>query len=494
MVHFSPSRRKGFAAPQRFEADVFDCEVVGTVPSDLRGALVRVGGDPFYPRRFERDSSANSDGYVSAFYFNDGIVRYRGRYVRTERLMANRRAKRELFGVYRNPFTDDPAVASLDRSVANTAPVAHHGKLFALKEDGLPYEVDALTLETIGRYDFGGDYKSETFTAHPKIDPFTGELICYGSQATGLLSDDLFVYIVDASGKVRKEIRIKVPYVSMVHDIAITENYILIPVWGYVSSMERLQAGEVHWGWDDTAPAYVGVLPRNGEASDIRWFKGEPGHATVHTVNAWEEGDKIHMDAAIFMGPPFPDFPPIDGSPWDVNRAKAFFTRQTFDLASPAEGWTEKIMFDTPVADLARMDNRFRTRPYRYAYTQYFDPSRNLDPRVGQGGNAKGTIRNSYGRFDMETGEIQALFAGESHSLQECQFVPRTPDAPEGDGYLLGVAHNLAEMRSELIIADAANLPAGELARVILPFRSSAQIHCEWLTPEEFPSLLSEEV
>src|SRR5690606_7938490 len=107
-----------------------DCEVEGTLPSDLAGMLVRVGGDPLYPRRFENDSTASSDGYVSAFYFNDGTVHYRGRYVRTERMLANRKARRELFGMYRNPFTDDPSVAGLDRTVANTAPLAHHGKLF----------------------------------------------------------------------------------------------------------------------------------------------------------------------------------------------------------------------------------------------------------------------------------------------------------------------------------------------------------------------------
>jgi len=493
MVDLSKGRRQGFVAPQRFEADVFDCEVVGEIPHDLKGMLVRVGGDPLYPRRFDHDSSANSDGYISSFSFNSGVVHYRGRYVRTDRMMANRKAKRELFGVYRNPFTDDPSVAGMDRSVANTAPVAHHGRLFALKEDGLPYEIDPLTLGTLGRYDFGGAYKSETFTAHPKIDPTNGELICYGSQATGLLSDDLFIYIVDTSGEVKKEMRIKVPYVSMVHDIAITENYILIPIWGYVTSMERLQSGAVHWAWDDTLPAYVGVVSRHGDGSDVRWFKGSAGQATVHTVNAWEEGGQIHLDAAIFTGAPFPDFPMIDGSAWDVTRAKAFFTRQTFDLQSAEDGWSEKVMFDIPVADLARMDNRFRTKRYRYAFTQFFDGTKALDAKIGTGGNAKGTVRNSYGRFDMETGEVQALFAGERHSLQECQFVPRSANAPEGDGYLLGVANNLVDMRSELIIADAANLSAGELARVILPFRASAQIHCEWLTPEEFPKIFLDE-
>ena len=49
-----------------------------------------------------------------------------------------REAGRQLYGYYRNPFTDDPAVRDPAhpnrRTVANTAPVVHGGKLFALKE------------------------------------------------------------------------------------------------------------------------------------------------------------------------------------------------------------------------------------------------------------------------------------------------------------------------------------------------------------------------
>jgi len=69
--------------------------------------------------------------------------------------------------------------------------------------------------------------------------------------------------------------------------------------------------------------------------------------------------------------------------------------------------------------------------------------------------------------------------------LQECSFVPRPGSREEGDGYLVGVAANYAEMRSELIIADASNLAAGDVARVILPFRASAQVHGIWASAEE---------
>ena len=94
---------------------------------------------------------------------------------------------------------------------------------------------------------------------------------------------------------------------------------------------------------------------------------------------------------------------------------------------------------------------------------------------------ARGRAANCYGRFDFATGQQEAYFAGDTHTLQECCFVPRGKSGEEGDGYLIGVANNLAEARSELVIVDAKNLQAGDIARVILPFRSNVQVHGIWV-------------
>ena len=185
----------------------------------------------------------------------------------------------------------------------------------------------------MARTTFTGSYKSQTFTAHSKIDPVSGDMITFGYEATGLCSDDLFIYVIDPHGKVKREIRLKVPYVSMVHDIAITQRHIVIPVYGYVTSLERLKAGKIHWGWDSSKPSYVGILPRDGEAKDIRWFKG-PERATVHTFNARTEGNKVILEAPIFDSNPFPFFPNVDGSRWDPQKGRATIRRQTFDLGS----------------------------------------------------------------------------------------------------------------------------------------------------------------
>lgn len=481
----------GFFAPQRFEADVYDCEVVGRIPVDLDGAFVRVGSAWDYPPLFDRDSPFNEDGYVSRFRFKGGVCSFKGRWVQTERYRNNHAAGRQLYGLYRNPFTDDPAVRDIDhpgrRTAANTAPMAHGGKLFALKEDGLPHEIDPVTLETLGIHDFGGRYRSQTFTAHPKTDPVTGELIAYGYEAGGLATNDVRLFFIDKAGGVRREVRFQTPYVSMLHDIAISERHIVFPVMPYVTDMERLKAGQLHWAWDYSLPMYYGVMPRDGEASDIRWFKG-PQRAVVHTLNARTEGDKVILEAPIFDGNPFPFFPFVDGSEWDPMKGRAFIRRVTFDLASKDDGYVEELVFPgRSVVDLVRIDERFTGLPYRYGYTSYSDDTRAFD--LGWEGPIRRRVSNSYGRFDLRSGKLDSYFAGPHHSLQEVCFVPRPGSTVEGDGYIIGTASNFKEMRSELIIADAQDLAAGDIARVILPFRSTVQVHGKWFTPEDLPRL-----
>ncbi len=64
-------------------------------------------------------------------------------------------------------------------NTANTALAWHHGKLLALWEGGPPHEIKVPSLETVGPYTFGGKLK-HAFTAHPKVDPKTGELMFFG--------------------------------------------------------------------------------------------------------------------------------------------------------------------------------------------------------------------------------------------------------------------------------------------------------------------------
>lgn len=474
---------KGFFAPQRFEGDVLDCETTGTIPSDIAGAFYRLGGEWFYPPRFADDAPLHTDGHMSMFRFKNGRVSYKSRFVRTPRFEANLQAGQQMFGYYRNRQTDDPKVRGLDGTVANTTPYAFAGRLMALKEDGLPHLIDPDTLETTGRWDLDGKWKSQTFSAHPKTDPRTGEMISYGYEATGPASKDVFAYTIDKTGQVTHEARFQVPYVSVMHDIALTEKHILFPFGGYISTPERLAQGKIHWGWDKTLPSWIGILPRDGSGKDIRWFKG-PLQCMMHTFNARTVGNKVILDAPFYDGNFFPFFPNVDGSPWEQAKAKAFIRRLTFDLDSRHDGWTEEVLFPTPIVDIGAVDPRYLTQEQRYVFTGFSDPTRPFD--TARGGNLAGRVTNSYGRFDLASGKMEAMFAGDTHSLAEACFVPRKGGG-EGSGWIIGVASNFAEMRSELVIADAERMGEGPVGRVLLPFRAAPQVHGNWVNEDQLP-------
>jgi carotenoid cleavage dioxygenase len=227
-------------------------------------------------------------------------------------------------------------------------------------------------------------------------------------------------------------------------------------------------------------PTYWGFIRRDGDGSDVRWFKG-PASVVMHTANAFDDGDKVVVDAPISDGNPFPFFPQIDGSPWSPQLARHTIRRLTFNMASKSDGYEEKILDPTDVVDLVRVDDRYNSVPYRYVYSSMSDPEKPFNRE--RAGNARAT--NSYFRYDVQTGEWRKYFAGDVHSLQEVSFIPRRANAPEGDGYLIGTASNFADMRTELVIVDAVEMQ--ELARVFLPFRNTPQVHGRWYSSRELP-------
>jgi carotenoid cleavage dioxygenase len=459
----------GFNAPTRFEADVYDCEAWGKVPADIDGSFYRIQCDFQYrPPQNEWPTGFNGDGHVSRFYFKDGNVSYRSRYVQTQRLQAERDAHRRLYGVYRNRYTDDPSVAKLDRSAANTHLYWHGGKMLVLKEDSLPWTINPHTLETQGIWNFNGKYTATTFSAHPKIDPVNGQMIAYGYQAKGDLTDDIAVYIIDKSGQIVHDIWFKAPYVGIMHDCAITQKYVIIPLIPRVTSLERLKSGEPMWEWDGSKPTMIAVVPRDGSGKDVRWFKG-PARNTLHFLNAQD-----HPDGRITM-----ELPTSSGE-----RDPSQIRRWTMNMKSKKDTFDEELV-SVSNGVLARMDDRYLSLPYKYCYVGNRDPNLPFDKT--RAGGMGGFVTNQYQRVDVTTGAISNYFVGPVQSLQESCFVPRKGSKGEGDGYLLGIASNYESMSSDLVIVDAQRMEEGAVATVKLPFRLRGGTHTNWFGANELP-------
>jgi carotenoid cleavage dioxygenase len=468
----------GFNTPSRIEADIADLQYEGTIPAELNGAFYRVQPDPQFPPRLGDDIAFNGDGMIARFHFHDGQCDFRQRWAKTDKWKLENAAGKALFGAYRNPLTDDPAVKGEYRSTANTNAFLFGGKLWALKEDSPALTMDPESMETLGFEKFGGRMTGETFTAHPKIDPKTGNMIAIGYAASGLCSDDVTYMEIAPDGTLVREVWFKAPYYCMMHDFGVTEDYLLVHIVPSVGSWERLEQGLPHFGFDTTMPVYLGVIPRRDhvEADDIRWFKRDNCFAS-HVMNAWQEGTKVHFDTPEAKNNMFPFFPDVHGAPFDGPASTSFLTRWTVDLASNSDDFESVTRLTRTAGEFPRIDDRFTGLPYRYGWMLEMDHQRPVELK---GGSAGGLLMNCLCLIDHQTGAEQHWWCGPTASLQEPCFIPRSPDAPEGDGWIVQVCNRLDEQRSDLLLFDALAIEQGPVATINVPIRLRFGLHGNW--------------
>ncbi|MDB5576389.1 MAG: lignostilbene alpha-beta-dioxygenase [Bradyrhizobium sp.] len=464
----------GYNQPVRMEAEVLDCEVEGSIPDGIAGSFYRVQPDPQFPPLLGDDIAFNGDGQVSMFRFEGGRVDFRHRWVRTDKFVLEQAAGRALFGAYRNPLSDDPQVHGRYRGTANTNIVPHGGKLYALKEDSPPVLLDPATIETIGYTDFAGKLGGQTFTAHPKLDPVTGQMIAFGYAAKGMCTRDMVYYEISPDGELTRETWFELPYYCMMHDFGVTRDYAVFHVVPIVGSVERLERGMPHFGFDTTKEIWLGVLPRNGEARDIRWFTA-PNCFASHVMNAFNDGRKIYFDTPVARNNMFPFFPDVHGAPFDPRGGEAHLTRWTIDLDRSDNGFSGVEQLSKLSGEFPRIDDRYAMQPYRHGYMLVQDASKPASTR-----SISGLSMNTLSHRDHATGREKCWFVGADSGLQEPCFIPAHADAPEGEGWLVSVALRYDEMRSDLLLFDAQRVDEGPVATVKLPMRLRFGLHGNW--------------
>ncbi|MEN4980895.1 carotenoid oxygenase family protein [Erwinia billingiae] len=474
----------GLYKPSRVECEIYDLEIEGDLPAEINGIFYQVSPDSYYPPMAGRDIFFNGDGLVSAFHFDKGHVRLRRRYVHTDRLMAQRREGRSLNGVYRNVYTNDQLAAD-NNTTANTTVLFHGGVLLSMKEDALPYALDPLTLETRGIYDFGGQVKSATFTAHPKVDPDNGDLLCFAYEAKGDGSPDIAYFEIDQHGKLKNEIWIKAPYAAMIHDFAVTEKHVIFPLIPLTVDVERMKHGGQHFQWQPDLPQLFGVLPRNGSAENVRWFEGPANGFQGHTLNAFEEDGKIYVDMPVTDGNVFYFFPQADGSVPPGESLISRMKRWIFDLSSTSNYVEPLPLTDFP-CEFPRCDERYTGKRYRHGFVLAFDPSLPFDNSLGA---RPFQFFNQLAHIDVESGDCDVWFPGDAQCFQEPIFVPRSKDSAEGDGYVIALLNHLHGDNTELVVLDSLQMSAGPLARIKIPFRMRMSLHGNWTPAESLPGL-----
>ncbi len=452
----------GYAAPFGAELDAPDLVIKGRLPEDLVGTFYRNGPDPqFPPHPDDAYHPFDGDGMVYAFKIGGGRAALRNRWVRTPKFVAERAAGRRLYGVFGNPRFNDPQADPDGYDTANTHIWPHAGRLFALMEGRPPTELDPETLETLGYETFSGA-AAGPFTAHPKLDPKTGELFAFGWSAEGFGSTALRYNIVSPDGRSASSQWLDQPYCSMMHDMALTEHFVVFPCLPLTISVERAMSGGPPTAWDDDKPAFFGVMPRYGDAGETRWIEADPRFA-YHVANAYERGGELIIDVAGSKKAPL--MPDTKGRPPAWDDARMTLTRWIVPLDG---GAVRQESLDDMSQQFPRIDDRATGREHAYVY---FNGA--SDPA---GARLDGF--DSINVFDLKRGQRQ------SHTVKgsffgEPVFVPRDGGA-EGDGYLLAIEWRPESHVSALVVLDARAVEDGPVAELIAPARIPAGFHCHW--------------
>jgi carotenoid cleavage dioxygenase len=383
--------------------------------------------------------------------------------------------------MYRNPYMDDPSVKGKSRGTHNTHIIHHNGMLLALKEDSPPAAMDLNTLATIDPvYTFNGQLpRTQPFTAHPKTDSETGNLLAFGYEATGFASDQVNVFEITPAGRKIWDATVTVPYVGMLHDYAVTQHYVVLYVIPLAYDAAQVQRGGIHWSWYPGQPTYFGYFRRGGDGKDVKWIKG-PERSATHMMGCFDDGKKLYVDVEMSLSNPFPFMPMRDGSRWDPVRGASHITRLSADLSKKTpKDYGIETLYPDYVGALPRQDDRYNTMPYRYGFLPTTDPN----PAAGE------RPRSSYARMDHATRQVQLYKSAAGAQLAECCFAPKSRTAPEGSGYLMGVASHAPEGgRADLVILDAEHLDHGPVATVKLPTKIVGQIHGWWVPGDQIPA------
>jgi carotenoid cleavage dioxygenase len=326
-------------------------------------------------------------------------------------------------------------------------------RLYAIVEAGqVPIELD-YTLESVARSDFGGTLEGG-FTAHPKRDPLTGELVALAYQ-TG--RPTVRYVVVDAAGRARTRADIPAPHQPMVHDVGFTRNFIIVMDLPVTLQPQRLPGHTFPYFWNDEQTPRVGLLPRSGDLSGLVWIEA-PACYVFHIVNAYEaEAGEVVAD--VVRHPRIHAFDrhgPNEGRPvlmrWTLDRTRGRLTER---------------LLDDHGGEFPRIDDRRGGQDYRYGYTAHW-----WGDKVSSGPLYK---------HDVHTGRTEVHDFGPSYASMEPVFVPRRGGHAEDDGYVLAYGYDAERNTSDVVILSAQDFAGPPLAVVDLPVRVPFGFHGSWV-------------
>lgn len=436
---------RGHFSPAVDEATAHDLTVHGTLPTELTGRYFRNGHNP--RPGIEPTHWFQGSGMIHGVRLREGRAEwYRNRWVRTPALDGG-------------PTKGPDGAPDLRASHAATHVIEHAGRILALQEANLPYEVTP-TLDTVGPFDFNGRLTT-AMTAHPKTDPTTGELHFFGYSP---LPPYLVYYVADARGTLLRSEVVPGAGPTLMHDFALTTRHV---VWLDLPIVFDLaETSGIPYRWSDAHPPRIGVMPRSGPPV-VRWYEVAPG-ALLHVSHAYED----ERGRVVLVGPRYDRAAWEQSWKWWIGApghapepvVGAVAHRWTLD---PATGRATETTLDDLVTEFPTVNEGFSAEGNRFGYAVAFPGA--------------GLSQYAIVKYDHTGGGRTVLDLEPGQMPGEAVFVPAAGATREDEGYLLTIVSDLREDASRLLVIDAATLDPHPVASVELPHRVPSGIHGSWI-------------
>ena len=430
----------GNYAPVDVELTTMKLEVAGEIPRELRGRYLRIGPNPIGAVDLAHHHWFVGDGMVHGVCLRDGqALWYRNRWVRSA-------SNIELLG--------ETAEGRTLAGANNTHVIGLAGRTLAIVESGAPPVELGYELDTVGVNNFFGTHPAMGFSAHPKVDPVTGDLhaMCYSWPAWR----DAVKYVhVGRDGRLKQTRDVALPHMTMIHDMSLTEHYALIFDLSVTVDMALAEAGmSFPFAWNEAHEARVGLLPRDG--GETVWAPVNPCFV-FHPMNAYEDADgRVVVDVCRYERMFLKDH----NGPFRDSRAT--LDRWTID---PKTRRVAETRIDDRAQDFPRCDPALNSRPYRYGYSL----------------SVEGDGFPAILKYDHATGASSSRELGPGRHGSEPYFVPRDGATSEDDGYLMIFVYDGARNASSFVILHARDITLPAVAEVRLPARVPYGFHGSWI-------------
>lgn len=423
--------------------------VEGEIPPDLDGTLWSNGSATFSDVAPDERMWLDGDGAVTAIRLRGGRAEGAVRRVRTKARQMEQTAGRRVFGRYHRPAPLLQHIGELlgvrpRRNPANTSVWVHRDRVYALCPAGLPVEIAASDLATIGETTFDGVVEG-SFSAHASYSAPRRGFYNFGFRFGRASFLDLYFFGDDGGGERVAEVPLSGPLFN--HDFMLTEHwavFMLAPARfdPVTLLLGRALADAMRWRPEEgTEVVLIGL----DAPHEIVRFTIDP-LVVIHFANAWEEHGEVVLQAPVGKD----------------------FMRTWRWLESVAKG--ERVPLPDPKLAEIRVDPR-RRRASVLPIADVVSEAPRIDPRVemrrsryvyGTSFVADAGLPDQLVKIDAERGEVTKLVTGPRTYPTEAMFVPRAPDAAEDDGWLLALVFDakaeescLAVLRGEEVVGRA---------------------------------------